>query len=310
MSELILHHYPSSPFAEKVRAILGYKQLPWRSVHIPQIMPKPDLLALTGGYRKTPVLQIGADIYCDTALIADVLEGLQPQPSLYPPEVSGLARMLAQWADTTLFWAAMGHNFAPAGAAQMFGKQAPEVGKAFADDRAKMRVAVPRLPPPDATVAYRSYLRRLSSTLGDKPFLLGEQPTIADFACYHPVWFTQNVTSAMAGILNDHPTVLAWLGRMAQRGATKGERMGSEEAIEVAAQASPAALTDTHFQDDHGIALGSWVSIKGEAFGPEPTEGQLVAATRTRYTLTRTDERAGTVHVHLPRVGYILKAVQ
>ena len=70
MSDLILHHYPMSPFSEKVRLILGHKQLAWKSVLIPSVMPKPDVVALTGGYRRTPFLQIGADIYCDTALIA------------------------------------------------------------------------------------------------------------------------------------------------------------------------------------------------------------------------------------------------
>ena len=84
MADLILHHYPNSPFAEKIRLILGYKKLAWKSVIIPSISPKPDVVALTGGYRKTPILQIGADIYCDTALIGDVLEHLQPEPSLYP----------------------------------------------------------------------------------------------------------------------------------------------------------------------------------------------------------------------------------
>ena len=84
MTELILHHYPMSPFAEKVRLMLGYKQLAWRSVIIPPVMPKPDVVALTGGYRRTPILQIGADVYCDTALIARVLEARQPQPTLYP----------------------------------------------------------------------------------------------------------------------------------------------------------------------------------------------------------------------------------
>jgi len=115
MADLILHHYPTSPFAEKVRLILGYKKLAWKSVIIPMIMPKPDVAALTGGYRKTPVLQIGADIYCDTALIADVLEHLQPEPSLYPEPSKGMGRTLAQWADTTLFWTAMAYNFQPAG---------------------------------------------------------------------------------------------------------------------------------------------------------------------------------------------------
>ena len=99
MSDIILHHYPSSPFAEKIRKILGFKKISWNSVIIPVIMPKPDLTALTGGYRRTPVLQIGDDIYCDTALIADVLERRVPAPSLYPAPIAGLARTLAQWAD-------------------------------------------------------------------------------------------------------------------------------------------------------------------------------------------------------------------
>ena len=78
-----------SPFAEKIRLIFGFKNLHWSSVLIPNIMPKPDLTALTGGYRKTPVLQIGADIYCDTALIADVLEEHSPHPTLYPAGIAG-----------------------------------------------------------------------------------------------------------------------------------------------------------------------------------------------------------------------------
>ena len=90
MADLILHHYPTSPFAEKIRTILGFKKLAWKSVIIPQIQPKPDVVALTGGYRKTPILQIGADIYCDTTLICDVLEHLAPAPALYPAQGKGL----------------------------------------------------------------------------------------------------------------------------------------------------------------------------------------------------------------------------
>ena len=130
MSDLILHHYPTSPFAEKIRLILGYKQLAWDSVFIPMIMPKPDLTALTGGYRKTPVLQIGSDIYCDTALICDVLEHLAPTPTLFPDAVKGVARIVTQWADTALFTTAMAYNFQPAGVAQVFAG-APAEGDAL-----------------------------------------------------------------------------------------------------------------------------------------------------------------------------------
>ena len=311
MAELILHHYATSPFSEKIRLILGAKGLAWHSVDVPRVMPKPDVLALTGGYRKTPFLQIGSHIYCDTALICDVLEHLQPEPTLYPARHKGMARVLAQWADTTLFWAAMAYNFSPKGAAQLFGNGPPELAKAFAEDRAKMRVALPRVPPADAAVAYRSYLRRLANMLEDQPYLLGSAPCVADFAAYHPLWFTRTQTTVMAPILDATPALLTWMDRMAAFGHGQSARLTALAAIAAcaAAQGQGSLLSDQVFQDEHGIPLGSLVSIAGDSFGPEATEGELVAATRMHYTLRRTDARAGTVHVHFPRIGYILKKV-
>ena len=309
MAELILHHYPTSPFAEKIRLILGYKNLPWKSVIIPAIMPKPDVVALTGGYRKTPVLQIGADIYCDTALISDVLEHLQPAPTLYPEPGKGMERILAQWADNTLFWTSMAFNTQPKGLAQMFEKAGPEAARAFGEDRKAMSLGLARLRPLDAAAAYKSYLRRLSDMLHGRPFLLGDAPCITDFAMFHPLWFTRVRTSILADILNATPAVLDWMDRMAAIGHGTMEKFSAPEAIAVAAASTPAPLHDDVFQDEHGIALGSHVRVSGESFGPEATEGELIAATRMHYTLRRTDERAGTVHVHFPRIGYSLKAV-
>ncbi|MDP2072918.1 glutathione S-transferase family protein [Hydrogenophaga sp.] len=310
MSNLILHHYPTSPFSEKVRLILGHKQLSWQSVNIPRIMPKPDVLALTGGYRRTPFLQIGADIYCDTALICDVLEHIQPEPTLYPEHLKGMARVLAQWADSTLFWAAMGYNLSPKGAAALFAGQPPEAAQAFAADRGAMRTGMTSLRPGDATAAYKSYLRRLSTMVDMHPFLLGEAPCVADFAAYHPLWFSRVVNPAMAGILEATPNVVEWMDRMAAIGHGRLSKLTSTEAIAIAAAAQPAPHTDDTFQDDHGIALGSRVTISAETFGQEPTEGILRAATRTRYTLERTDERAGLLHVHFPRIGFVLREVR
>jgi glutathione S-transferase len=311
VSDIILHHYPASPFAEKIRCVLGFKQLAWKSVIIPTVMPKPDVVALTGGYRKTPILQIGSDIFCDTALICDVLEHLQPTPALYPATDKGMARVLAQWADTTLFWAAMGYNLQPKGAAAMFEGAPPEAAKAFGADRAAMSAGMNRLRPGDATVAYRSYLRRINDMLDGQDFVLGDSPCVADFACYHPLWFTAKRVPVMAGILQATPAVLAWMERMAAFGHGTMQKYSATEAIaDCAASAGAAAPLDTVFQDEHGIPLGSRVTLAADAFGPETTEGELVAATRTRYTLRRTDARAGTVHVHFPRVGYVLRAAQ
>ena len=310
MSDLILHHYPTSPFSEKVRLILGHKQLSWKSVIIPRIMPKPDVLALTGGYRRTPFLQIGADIYCDTALICEVLEQRAPSPSLFPDGVKGVARVLAQWADGTLFWAAMGYNLSPKGAAAMFAGQPPEAAQAFAADRGAMRNNMTSLRPGDATSAYRSYLRRLASMLESQDFLLGSAPCVADFAAYHPLWFSRVVNPAMADVLEPTPGVIAWMDRMAALGHGHMAKFTAHEAIAVATAAQPVAVDGECFQNDHGIELGSLVTVAAEAFGTEPTQGILRAATRTRYTLERQDERAGTVHVHFPRIGFVLKEVK
>jgi glutathione S-transferase len=311
MPDLILHHYPRSPFSEKTRLLLGHKQLAWKSVVIPAISPKPDVVALTGGYRRTPLLQVGCDIYCDTALIADVLEHLAPTPTVYPEPEKGMSRILAQWADSTLFWAAMAFNLQPKGAAELFANMPPEAAKAFAEDRAKMSGSgMTRLRPADAAGAYKSYLRRLSDMLDDKPFLLGGVPCIADFSAYHPLWYTRRI-DALKDILELTPAVLDWMDRMADIGHGESTPMTSAEAIEVARTATPhTLLSDSTFQDDHGIPLGSQVTVRAETFGPEETAGELVAASRMHYTLRRTDARAGTLDVHFPRIGYVLKLAE
>ena len=310
MSALILHHYPTSPFAEKVRLVFGYKKLDWQSVTIPMVMPKPDLMPLTGGYRRTPVLQIGADIYCDTSLICNMLEQHQPSPSLFGSHAKGLVNSLAQWADNIVFPTAMGYNFQPAGAAHVFANTDPDVVKVFAQDRQAMRGGASRMPAADATGAYKNYLRRISSMLESQDFLLGNQPTLADFSAFHSVWFTVVKVPNLAGILDALPAVKSWVARMQAFGHGSMSEMSAADALKVASNATPLDVSKEVFQDEHGIALGTQVVVQAESFGTEPTQGELVAASRTRYSLRRSDPRAGTVHVHFPRNGFILKRAE
>ena len=306
MSELILHHYPTSPFAEKVRAVMGFKQLSWRSVHIPMIMPKPDVVALTGGNRRTPILQIGADGYCDTALICDELERIAPAHTLYPKGQEGLARVVAQWADDLVFGPAMAYNFQPAGAAEVFAGADPDWVKAFGEDRKAMRAGAPRMMPADATPTYDQYLSRLEDMLGGHDFLLGDQASLADFAAYHPVWFTLNKTPSLAGLINGRHRVRAWSMRMAGLGHGNDTDLSSAQALEIARAATPQPVDALPFVNHHGLALGTTVSVRAVNFGLEDSVGELVAATSSRYVIRRSDERAGVVHVHFPRVGFIL----
>ena len=238
MAELILHHYDMSPFAEKVRLILGYKQLPWRSVHIPPVMPKPDVVALTGGYRKTPVLQVGADVYCDTALIARVLEARQPAPTLYPASAP-LAALLAQWADGMLFGAAVAWAMQPAGVGAILGDPSPEVLKGFATDRAAMRSAgAPRLTLADGTAQLKAHLATLNAQLAaGGPWLLGAAPSIADFSVGHCLWFIR-LAKPVAHLLDDYPAIGPWLDRLLAIGHHQPTEMSSADAIAVAASAT------------------------------------------------------------------------
>ena len=155
----------------------------------------------------------------------------------------------------------------------------------------------------------RLYNNTFAHMAEEHEFLFGAEPCLADFAAYHPLWFTRQCVPVMADIFAATPAVLEWMDRIAALGHGRMEKFSAADAITVAAGMEPLPLTDDVFQDEHGIPLGTQVTIAAESFGTEPTEGELIAATRTRYTLRRTDPRAGTVHVHFPRIGYVLRPV-
>jgi glutathione S-transferase len=217
---------------------------------------------------------------------------------------------VAQWADNIVFPAAMGYNFQPAGAAHVFANIDPEVVKVFAQDRQAMRGGASRMPAADATGAYKNYLRRVSSMLEGQEFVLGSQATLADFSIYHSVWFTVVKVPLLAGILDATPLVKAWVSRMQAFGHGNSHELSATDALKVAHDATPLDVSKEVFQDEHGIPLGTQVIVQAESFGTEPTQGELVAATRTRYSLRRSDPRTGTVHVHFPRNGFIMKRAE
>jgi glutathione S-transferase len=302
---IILHHYPMSPFAEKIRLILGFKGLHWSSVHIPNIMPKPDVTALTGGYRKTPVMQIGADIYCDTALIAEVIDARSPTPSLYPTGSAGASRILAQWADSTLFWTAVPFAMQPAGLAHMFAGQPPEAVKAFGDDRNVFRANLPRMRSGDAVGAFGQYLQRLDGMLATQRFFFGSAPSIADFSIYHCLWFVER-GGPVAKILDSYPVLQAWRARMSAFGHGTHEKLDSGAAIAIA-QSATAAPSSGGNAESHGISVGENVVVAATDTGTDPIEGVLYGATAERISIARQDARAGKVVVHFPRLGFELR---
>ncbi len=302
---MILHHYPNSPFAEKIRLIFGFKSAHWASVIIPNVMPKPDVTALTGGYRKTPILQVGADVFCDTALIADVIEAQHPSPSLYPPGVAAASRILAQWADSTLFWTMIPYTMQPEGFAHLFAGVAPENIKAFGEDRKIFRANVPRMQAPEAQASFTIYLQRLNDMLGEQPYFFGELASIADFSVYHNLWFVLR-GGPVARILDPFVALGAFRNRMQAIGHGTAEHLSSSEALRIARQSAPAPSAGIS-GDTHGFALGDKVVIAATDTGVDPVEGTLYAATSARLSIARTDPKAGEVVVHFPRLGFEMR---
>nr|WP_288497975.1 glutathione S-transferase family protein [uncultured Pseudomonas sp.] len=310
MSELILHHYPASPFAEKARLLMGFKNLAWRSVQIPPVMPKPDLTALTGGYRKTPVLQIGADIYCDTALIARRLEAHQPQPALLPGKQAFAIAAFAQWADSVVFQHAVSLVFQPESMALRFAKAPPEFVQAFIADRSKLFSGgqASRMSIEQAKHQWPGFMARLQAQLdacgGD--FLFGEA-SLADIAMAHPLWFLR-ATPVTSPLVDGYPAVVAWLERVLSFGHGNPQDLSSEAAVEVARAATPAALPEEAFADPNGFKAGQRVAVSAIDYGVEAVEGELLFAGAEELILRREDDRAGVVHVHFPRLGFRIEA--
>lgn len=311
MHELILHHYPTSPFAEKARLMLGFKQLSWRSVMIPPVMPKPDLTALTGGYRRTPVLQVGADIYCDTALIARRLEAEKATPALFPEGQEFTAATLAQWADSVLFLNAVSLVFQPESMAVRFAQVPKEFVQVFSQDRAQLFAngSVNRVPLEQAKSNWPVFMSRLQQQLAreEGEFLLGAAPSLADFAVAHCLWFLR-ATPVTAPLVDSYPDIHAWLGKVLGVGHGSSSEMSGEDAVRVAREAEPAALPEEAFVDPNGFQEGLPVTIAAVDYGADPVEGELVFAGAEELILRRSDDRAGVVHVHFPRSGYRIEA--
>jgi glutathione S-transferase len=304
MPELILHHYAISPFAEKMRLVLGFKKLAWRSVDIPSVMPKPDVVALTGGYRRTPFMQIGADVYCDTALICRVVDRLQPEPALYPEDVAGLAEIVAQWADSALFWIAAPYTMQPAGAVHLMPGATLDTLKAFAADRAAMSPNLKRATLADGAAALNAYFGRIENMLADgRPFLLGALPSIADFSTVQSVWFIKRAPP-VATVLEPFARVQAWYERVTASGHGSPTPMTSLEAIAVAATGSRAALS---FEAEAGLEEGDEVTVTPTDYAHDAVAGRLVGLGLDEVAIARSDERAGQLHVHFPRINFQIK---
>ena len=301
MAEIILHHYDRSPFAEKVRLVFGLKGVSWRSVEIPRWMPKPELMPLTGGYRKTPVMQVGADIYCDTRCILREVERRFPTPPLY---AAGGGDLIAAWADSTLFTNAVG---------VVFGSFADQLPGELKDDRRKFTNGLfdadrMQAHQPAIRAQFRAHLRWIESALADgRAHVQGAAPGIADVALYHPLWFVRGNIKEVDFFAGCDAT-RAWLDRMAKLGHGTRTPLDSKEALAIARGARPAAVEPRHSGDMSGRRPGERVSVAANDYGRDAVLGELLAIDDREIVIRRGDAQTGDLNLHFPRVGFDLVA--
>ncbi len=296
-SEIIFHEYPISPFSEKIRRIFAYKGITYRSVEQPMWMPKPQLTPLTGGYRRIPVLQIGADVFCDTARIARKLEELHPEHTLYPQANPAAAEAVAAWADRQLFQACV---------PLVFAALAELLPAELIADRRKMRpdMSIENLAAaaPHCLSMLRASCERFDATFQVHDFVMGDSFSIADAAVFHCLWFARNAPEP-AAILSESKNIGAWMSRLEAMGSGDLHAMSAEDALAVAREAQPVATSDGVCGD---IAAGVQVGIAGDDLPSDVFKGEVVSSSPQEIVIRRQDPDLGELALHFPRTGYLI----
>ncbi len=302
MSDIILYHYALSPFSEKIRAMLGYTGMSWESVTVREMPPRPQLDQLAGGYRRIPVAQIGADIFCDSKTIAAEIAGTSGKANLALETCDREVQEFADRLDSEFFLACAVTAFGKTIVKKLFNTLSLlDVGR-FMWDRISMgrKSSLQQMSGKQANTVAREHLERMEKMLrGD--FLFGDQPNIADFCAYHGLWFIQDV--AELDFIRNFPSVLAWMERIKAFGHGTRTEISAERAIDIATgqQARPLP-TDNRDEE----LMGQPASISPSDYGKDPVKGVLVASSAQSWILQRRVNGSSPVHVHFPKQGFAL----
>ena len=305
MPDIILHHYyeEASPFSERVRLVLGLKDLAWGSVVTGYVPPRPHLDILAGGYRRIPVLQIGADVYCDTRCIVDELERRYPEPTIYPNGEQGLTAMLTSWSNGPMLISAFG---------LYVGVDSERIPDDYIQDRIEMtegafdveqlKAAVPVLQD-----QVRTQFDWIESQLSDgRDYLLGRTLGLADITAYQIVWYLEECYTKWSNLVAPFARLRAWMERIKAVGHGKRIDMDAAQALDVARNSEPQTAERGDSDAAIGVQPGERVQVMPDDYAKVPVTGELVASSAQHVAIRRTDPEVGEVVVHFPRAGFMV----
>jgi len=294
---MILHHYPLSPYSEKIRAMSAYAEIEWSSCLTSEAPPRRKLDLLSGGYGRIPIAQWGSDIYCDSNLIADELSRLSKKKSLANLKLNKSDLAQRQWIESKLFFACINRSFS----FSLLRRIAKDKGVInllkFLKDRIAMgaKASISTGSPKSAPRYIKQGIADIENSLGENEYIGGTEPSILDFSAYHCFWFLQIVGEK--NDLEKHATANAWFARMAEFKSSPSSRIFIEEALSVAKSTKPKKLIKKYLNDHR---IGSQVVITPSDYRQIPVTGILVGADDQRWIIRRESEETGALHLHFP----------
>jgi glutathione S-transferase len=303
MPDLILHHYPASPLSEKIRVILGLKKLSWCSVEIPNLPPKPDVMPLTGGYRRTPIMQIGADVFCDSQRILSELECRKPSEA----NNTGLVQIINRWCDD-LFHPVVKVAIT-ASSNELPNEFLEDRRKLFLNDYSDIESAKARIP--YYTEQVRAQLAQAEISLKEQNgFLISSSASIADASLFALTWFIRRRWKNGAKFLEGFPNICRWEESIKSIGHGTPTDMASEKALDIAKETETTFKAQIDADDIHSLSTGDRVSITPKAnTGEKGVRGNVHIAEKNRISVLHKNDRVGTICIHFPKIGYVIERV-
>jgi len=293
---IILHQYDMSPFSEKIRKIFAYKNAPWHAVTQSMWLPRPHLTPMTGAYRRIPVLQIGADLYCDTRLIARKIDQLFPESPLYPKGLEAAADCITQWPTATCSPPPCRRSSRRSGHAASATHGRPQ------EDAARSRPGRAARDGPRPQDELRVFAAGLDRTLTQGGFLLGKTFSVADAAVYHVLWFVRNAPDAGA-ILARFPACSGGSGhRRDGSGQARGDDAGNSARHRHGHRARDKM--PGRRKRSQRPRPGTTVTISSDDLPQDRVEGEVLALDVDEIVILRQSPECGAIALHFPRAGY------
>ena len=160
----------------------------------------------------------------------------------------------------------------------------------------------------------RAQLGWIEAQLSDgRKWLLGDF-SLADVSAYMNVWYAavkplggrgssrRGTESIFAGLKQ----VAAWESRMRAVGHGRREEMSADEALAIAAKASPETVAENDPDDPNGRKVGDKVRVVPDDYGKVEVGGEIVSLSAQHIAIRRVDERVGEIVVHFPRAGFLV----